>query len=88
MFRRTKKAQFHRSHSKSASYSSGPNLLTCLLEREQRHAYGYTGWSMDTANDNFSPSYRESTFAANPTFMEAFGVFFTAVTGKTITMLK
>merc|ERR1739844_884618 len=48
---------------------------------EQRHAYGYTGWSMDTANDNFSPSYRESTFAENPSFMEVFGVFFTAVTG-------
>ena len=53
-----------------------------FLEREQRHAYGYTSWSMDTANENFNPSYRESTFASDPTFMEAFGVFFTAVTGE------
>merc|ERR1712088_760681 len=52
-----------------------------MLSQEQRHAYGYTGWSMDTANENFEPSYRKSTFASDPTFMEAFGVFFTAVTG-------
>ena len=43
---------------------------------------------MDTANENFEPSYRKSTFASDPTFMEAFGVFFTAVTGETITMLE
>merc|ERR1711970_1651356 len=52
-----------------------------MLSQEQRHAYGYTSWSMDTANDNFNPSYRKTTLASDPTFMEAFGVFFTAVTG-------
>ena len=32
--------------------------LKCPLPREQRHAYGYTSWSMETAEDNFNPSYR------------------------------
>merc|ERR1719239_1643623 len=36
---------------------------------------------MDTANDNFNPSLRPSTFDSEPSFMGAFGVFFTAVTG-------
>merc|ERR1719225_730200 len=52
-----------------------------MLSQEQRHAYGYTSWSMETAEDNFNPSYRPSTFDSNPSFMGAFGVFFTAVTG-------
>ena len=87
--------------------------LKCPLSREQRHAYGYTSWSMETAEDNFNPSYRfflsiesitfhltfwlelikilpliprPSTFDSNPSFMGAFGVFFTAVTGELITM--
>ena len=87
--------------------------LKCPLPREQRHAYGYTSWSMETAEDNFNPSYRfflsiesitfhltfwlelikilpplprPSTFDSNPSFMGAFGVFFTAVTGELIVM--
>ena len=37
---------------------------------------------METANDNFNPSLRPSTFDSDPSFMGAFGVFFTAVTGE------
>ena len=52
-----------------------------FLTRDQRHAYGYTGWSLDTVRDNINPDYTESSVSASPGFMENFGVFFTAVTG-------
>ena len=79
------------------------------MTQDQRHAYGYTGWSLDTAKDNLNPDYTPSSiqvqkisllilrptlgyrflikkyaqfsFQEHPSFMEAFGVFFTAVTG-------
>eukprot|EP00092_Neocalanus_flemingeri_P010472 GFUD01011283.1.p1 GENE.GFUD01011283.1~~GFUD01011283.1.p1 ORF type:complete len:1082 (+),score=181.23 GFUD01011283.1:264-3509(+) len=52
-----------------------------LLTQDQRHAYGFSGWSMETAKENFNPSYRDSSLQKNPGFFDAFGVFFTAVTG-------
>ena len=52
-----------------------------FLTRDQRHAYGYTGWSLDTVRDNIDPDYTPSSVSASPGFMENFGVFFTAVTG-------
>lgn len=51
------------------------------MTKDQRHAYGYTGWSLETAKDNLNPDYVPSSITATPSFMEAFGVFFTAVTG-------
>ena len=51
------------------------------MTQDQRHAYGYSGWSMETVKDNINPDYVESPISANPSFMETFGVFFTAVTG-------
>lgn len=52
-----------------------------LLSQDQRHAYGYSGWSMDTAKENFNPNWEDSSLQKNPGFFDAFGVFFTAVTG-------
>ena len=52
------------------------------IDYEQRHAFGFTGWSMDTASDNFNPQYETSPMQADPTFIDLFGVFFTAVTGN------
>ena len=52
-----------------------------FMTRDQRHAYGYSGWSVDTAKDNLDPDYVPSSITSTPSFMEAFGVFFTAVTG-------
>jgi hypothetical protein len=52
-----------------------------LLSQDQRHAYGYSGWSMDTANENLNPNWEDSSLQKNPGFFDAFGVFFTAVTG-------
>ena len=51
------------------------------MTQDQRHAYGYTGWSTETLKDNINPDYTPSTIQQNPSFMDAFGVFFTAVTG-------
>ena len=51
------------------------------IDYEQRHAFGYTGWNIDTASDNFNPQYQDSAMQKNPAFMDLFGVFFTAVTG-------
>jgi len=36
---------------------------------------------MDTAKENFNPNYIDSSLQQNPGFFDAFGVFFTAVTG-------
>merc|ERR1719495_1042801 len=52
-----------------------------LLSQDQRHAYGFSGWDLETAKENFEPNYIPSSLEPNPTFMAAFGVFFTAVTG-------
>jgi len=52
-----------------------------FLSQDQRHAYGFSGWSIDTAKDNFEENYISSSLEENPSFMAAFGVFFTAVTG-------
>ena len=52
-----------------------------MMTQDQRHAYGYTGWSVDTLKENINPDYTPSTIQQNPSFMDAFGVFFTAVTG-------
>ena len=40
------------------------------------------GWSGKTASDNFNPQYETSPMQADPTFIDLFGVFFTAVTGN------
>ena len=52
------------------------------IDYEQRHAFGYTGWSLDTANENLNPQYQDSAMQENPHFIDLFGVFFTAVTGN------
>ena len=52
------------------------------IDYEQRHAFGFTGWSLDTANDNFNPQYETSPMQEDPQFIDLFGVFFTAVTGN------
>ena len=44
--------------------------LKCPLPREQRHAYGYTSWSMETAEDNFNPSYRFFLSIGSITFQQ------------------
>ena len=31
------------------------------MTQDQRHAYGYTGWSIDTAKDNLNPDYTPSS---------------------------
>ena len=51
------------------------------VDQDQRKAFGYTGWSVDTASDNVDAIYQSSPIAEDPSFMECFGVFFTAVTG-------
>ena len=51
------------------------------IDYEQRHAFGFTGWNMDTASENFSPQYQDSAMQKDPSFIDLFGVFFTAVTG-------
>ena len=51
------------------------------MDQGQRKAFGYTDWSIDTASDNFDANYQSSPIAQDPSFMECFGVFFTAVTG-------
>jgi len=51
------------------------------LSHDQRHAYGFSGWSLETAKDNFNPNWIDSTLQNNPNFFDTFGVFFTAVTG-------
>ena len=51
------------------------------VDQDQRKAFGYTGWSLDTASDNFDALYEPSPISDSPGFMECFGVFFTAVTG-------
>ena len=33
------------------------------IDQMQRKAFGYTGWSLETAKDNFSPQYRESAIS-------------------------
>ena len=47
----------------------------------QRHAYGFTGWSMETTKNNLNPNWIDSKLQNNPDFFVTFGVFFTAVTG-------
>ena len=41
------------------------NILTAgnikRMTQDQRHAYGYTGWSLDTAKDNLDPDYTPSS---------------------------
>ena len=44
-----------------------------FMTKDQRHAYGYTGWSLETAKDNLNPDYVPSSITATPSFMEAFG---------------
>ena len=55
------------------------------VDGPQRRAYGYTGWSMETADTNLNAQYTAGPMNSNPEkesdFMEVFGVFFTAVTG-------
>ena len=55
------------------------------VDGPQRRAYGYTGWSMETAETNLNAQYTAGPMNSNPDkesdFMEVFGVFFTAVTG-------
>jgi len=52
-----------------------------FLSKDQRHAYGYTGWDLETAKENIGPNWVDSSLQKNPSFFDAFGVFFTAVTG-------
>ena len=56
------------------------------IDYEQRHAFGYTGWSIDTADENFGPQYQTSDMQKDPGFIDLFGVFFTAVTGNKVYM--
>ena len=55
------------------------------VDGDQRAAYGYTGWSVDTAKINLYDQYTAGAMNSDPakesSFMEVFGVFFTAVTG-------
>jgi len=55
------------------------------VTQEQRHAYGYTGWSLETAKENMMDQYVEGPMNSDKTkpadFWQVFGVFFTAVTG-------
>ena len=52
---------------------------------DQRAANGYTGWKVDTAKINLYDQYTAGAMNSDPdkesSFMEVFGVFFTAVTG-------
>ena len=43
------------------------------MTKDQRHANGFSGWSMETAKDNLNPEYVPSSITATPSFMEAFG---------------
>ena len=40
------------------------------LSHDQRHAYGFSGWSLETAKDNFNPNWIDSTLQNNPNFSE------------------
>ena len=51
------------------------------LSQDQRHAYGFTGWSVETIKNNLAPNWIDSNLQKNPDFFVTFGVFFTAVTG-------
>lgn len=51
------------------------------LSQDQRHAYGFTGWSWETTKENWNPDWIDSKLQVNPDFFVTFGVFFTAVTG-------
>ena len=51
------------------------------LSQDQRHAYGFTGWSWETTKENWNPDWIDSKLQTNPDFFVTFGVFFTAVTG-------
>ena len=51
------------------------------LSQDQRHAYGFTGWSLETTKQNMAPNWIDSDLQKNPDFFVTFGVFFTAVTG-------
>ena len=51
------------------------------LSQDQRHAYGFTGWSLETTKNNLAPNWIDSDLQKNPDFFVTFGVFFTAVTG-------
>ena len=55
------------------------------IDQYQRHAFGYTGWNSTTASNNLGPQYQASPLSDGnePDFMDLYGVFFTAVTGKT-----
>ena len=48
---------------------------------DERHAKGFTGWSLDTAERNYKTQYLVNANGFQETFMSVFGVFFTAVTG-------
>ena len=48
---------------------------------DDRHAKGFTGWSIDTAEKNYKAQYLVNGNGFQESFMSVFGVFFTAVTG-------
>jgi len=48
---------------------------------DDRHAKGFTGWSIDTAEKNYKAQYLVNGNGFQEFFMSVFGVFFTAVTG-------
>ena len=60
------------------SFLSGSTLYA---ESNVRHAKGFTGWSMDTYNENVNSDYTVDATGKDNSFMSVFGVFFTAVTG-------
>ena len=78
MCRRIPKDKSHFYLGRSFTYYDKP---ASTQSRDQRHANGFTGWSMETAELNFNPSYIPNIIEKEPSFMAAFGVFFTAVTG-------
>ena len=68
-------------HWGTAYVQKSPDGVISRLTRDQRHAYGFTGWSIETAKQNFQPNFMSGPLQQNPGFMDTFGVFFTAVTG-------
>ena len=62
------------------SFLNGDNAY---VDSDKRHARGFTGWDMETAQKNMNAHYLTNIRGEKETFMSVFGVFFTAVTGIT-----
>ena len=51
------------------------------MKSDERHAKGFTGWSLETGEKNYFEQYLVNESGTKESFMSVFGVFFTAVTG-------